>query len=118
MVLGSLAILTFESRVGNMMYQYTFHPELFAIRDHAIGMLRAADFEPLIDYSDIEVDHARIGIEVRGIATEARARKILGILAPNLCSLPVRECVLDTGNIDPGWCAALLTRKRPPTKGT
>lgn len=90
------------------MSHIQFHPELFDHRSDAIDALAAAGFHWLVDYTAVDLDHERFGIEVCGIPEKAMALRIRRVLH---AAFPAwRYSVLfekDWGTRDLGWCVEI-----------
>lgn len=86
---------------------FGFHPELFEHRALALERLDEAGYVWLTDFSCVDLLHQEFGLEVAGIASEAEAETIGGILSelfPDWCfgHVTYREATRD-----PGWKIAI-----------
>ena len=95
------------------MPPFEFHPELFALRDEARGVLQSVELEWLSDYTAIDVVHDLYGLEVCGIRDEADVPRARRALMKHL-QWPFSHAYLKDYGRDPGW--KLVVHRNPRRK--
>ena len=63
------------------MKAFRFEPALFEHRDAALQALSRGGYQWFVDFESIDVVHETYGIEICGIASEAKARQMLAIIS-------------------------------------
>src|SRR5437762_1706513 len=86
---------------------FTFRPELFEHRAHAIEKLAVAGFVWLRDYSAVDLMHRENGLEVCGVRSIENVRPILRILRQLFPTWRFKTCWYKAEGVDPGWCIAV-----------
>jgi len=96
------------------MIAFQFHTELFEFRARAMQALSAAGFDWFLDYTSVDLDHERFGIEVCGIQEEPKAEQILSALRPAFPSWGYSEIWEQySGSRDLGWVVLICSDPRP-----
>ena len=77
---------------------FTFYPELFDIRNEVIEILSEAGISQFVDYSNIDLDHDRFGLEIEGFKTFQDTRTAYEVLYKKLTGVFKRARPWESGD--------------------